>query len=90
VGGEAQSGSPDTVKQTGRSYGVSERFVVDFADLDRTLMNITLGQSGHLVSPHYKDQFAAWLEVRGFTAPFTDSAVESMARHTLRLLPAER
>ncbi|MFQ5696514.1 MAG: penicillin acylase family protein, partial [Terriglobia bacterium] len=64
AGGQAQSGGRHSVKQTHRSGGVSERLVVDFADLDHTLMNITLGQSGHVASPHYDDQLRAWLEVR--------------------------
>ena len=87
VGGQPQSGGPYSVKQTHRTAGVSERLVVDFADLDHTLMNITLGESGHVASPHYRDQFQAWLEVRSFPAPFTDAAVERAARHTLHLLP---
>ncbi|MFQ5777823.1 MAG: penicillin acylase family protein [Terriglobia bacterium] len=87
VGGSQQSGGRYTVKQTGRRFGPSERLVVDFSDLDATQMNITLGQSGHVASPHYKDQFQAWLEVRSFPAPFTDAAVERAARHTLHLLP---
>ncbi|MGH9862381.1 MAG: penicillin acylase family protein [Candidatus Acidiferrales bacterium] len=87
VGGEPQSGGPYSVKQTHRAAGVSERLVVDFADLDCTLMNITLGQSGHVASPHYRDQFQAWLEVRSFPAPFSEAAVERAARHTLHLLP---
>jgi penicillin amidase len=87
VGGQPQSGGRYSVKQTGTTYGPSERMVVDFADLDQTLMNITLGQSGHLASPHYQDQYRAWLEVRSFPAPFTDAAVERAARHTQHLLP---
>jgi penicillin amidase len=87
VGGVAQSGGPHSVKQTHRRAGVSQRFVVNFADLDQTLMNITLGESGHVASPHYRDQFEAWLEIRSFPAPFSDAAVERAARHRLHLLP---
>ena len=87
VGGLPQSGGPHSVKQTHRMAGVSERLVVNFADLDRTLMNITLGESGHVASPHYRDQFQAWYEVRSFPAPFSDAAVERAARHRQHLLP---
>jgi len=87
VQGPTQSGSRYTVKQTYRTSGVSERLVVNFADLDATLMNITLGESGHLMSPHYKDQLDAWLAVRSFPAPFTDVAVERAARYRQHLLP---
>ncbi|OFV88529.1 MAG: hypothetical protein A3D93_01090, partial [Acidobacteria bacterium RIFCSPHIGHO2_12_FULL_67_30] len=87
VQGPAQSGSRYTVKQTYRTSGVSQRMVVDFSDLDASLMNITLGQSGHIASPHYQDQLEAWLAVESFSAPFTDTAVERAARHTQHLLP---
>ncbi len=87
VGGEPQSGGRYTVKQTRRTAGPSQRMVVDWADLDATLMNITVGQSGHVAGPHYQDQYRAWLEVRSFPAPFTALAVERAARHTLHLLP---
>jgi penicillin amidase len=87
LGGDAQSGGPHTPKQTHRAAGVSERLVVDFGNLDGTLMNVTIGQSGHVASPHYRDQYQAWLEVRSFASPFTDAAVERAARHTLHLLP---
>ncbi len=87
LGGDPQSGGPHTPKQTHRAAGVSERLVVDFSDLDQTRMNVTIGQSGHVASPHYRDQYQAWLEVRSFAAPFTDGAVERAARHTLHLLP---
>ncbi len=87
LGGDAQSGGPHTPKQTHRAAGVSERLVVDFSNLDGTLMNVTMGESGHVASPHYRDQYPAWLEVRSFPAPFTDAAVERAARHTLHLLP---
>ncbi len=70
-----------------RTSGVSERMVVNFSDLDASLMNITLGESGHVASPHYKDQLGAWLAVESFPAPFTDAAVERAARHTQHLLP---
>jgi penicillin amidase len=87
LGGDPQAGGPHSPKQTHRAAGVSERLVVDFSDLDQTLMNVTIGQSGHVASPHYRDQYRAWLEIRSFPAPFTDAAVERAARHTLHLLP---
>ncbi|HXE74388.1 MAG TPA: penicillin acylase family protein [Candidatus Xenobia bacterium] len=87
IGGDPQSGGLHSPKQTHRTAGVSERMVVNFADFDASLFNITLGESGHVVSPHYKDQYPAWLEVRSFPMPFSDAAVERAARHRLRLQP---
>jgi penicillin amidase len=60
---------------------------VDFANLDRSTLNIVAGQSGHLLSPHYKDQFAAWYGGTTFPFPFTDAAVNAAAEHRLQLLP---
>ncbi len=87
VGGDAQSGGLHSPKQTHRASGVSERMVVNFADLDASLFNITLGASGHVASPHYNDQYQAWLEIRSFPMPFSNAAVERAARHRLTLAP---
>jgi penicillin amidase len=85
--GHPQSGGRYTVKQTGRGFGPSERMVVDFGNLDASLLNTTLGQSGHILSPHYADQFTAWQEIVGLASPFTEDAVQQATRHTLYLRP---
>lgn len=82
-----QSGTGYSIKQTGRSIGPAMRFVADANAWDNSLMNLTLGQSGHYLSGHYKDQFAAWYWGRGIPSPFTDAAVQSAARHRLTLQP---
>jgi len=48
------------VKQTSRRLGPSLRFVADLSDWDRSLSNVTLGQSGHVLSGHYKDQWKSY------------------------------
>src|SRR5262249_35801364 len=55
IGPVPMSGSPTTIKQTTAHVGPSMRMVVDFADLDRSLQNITIGESGQPLSRHYKD-----------------------------------
>jgi penicillin amidase len=65
------------------------RLVVDLADLDRSLNNITLGQSGHPLSVHYRDQFQHWLSVESFPMLFTLSKVRQQETSTLLLMPAE-
>ncbi len=65
-----QSGDGTTVKQVGRSFGPSERMTVDLGNLDRTTLNVVLGQSGNPVSPWYMDQFAAWYRGTTFVMPF--------------------
>jgi penicillin amidase len=59
--GEAlMSGASTTVKQTTARLGPSMRFVADLSDWDKSLNNLTLGQSGHVFSSHFKDQWSAY------------------------------
>ena len=88
VGPTEQDGTVYSIKAMQPSHGPAMRFVADLSDLDNSLMNLTLGQSGQYGSPNYRDQFAAWFGGRGIPAPFSDS-VEGKARaHGLRLVPA--
>lgn len=83
-----QSGNGNTVKQVGSSFGPSERLTVDFANLDATNLNITTGESGNIFSPYFMDHWLAWYTGTTFVLPFSDSAVQSQAAHTLTLQPA--
>jgi penicillin G amidase len=89
------AGDGYTVKQMGHgeSYlfqqAPSERMTVDFSNLDASTMNIVTGQSGQILSPHYLDQWKAWLEGRSFPFPFSDGAVEQARQHELRLEPGK-
>ena len=89
TGKHPQSGDGVTVKQIGRTFGPSERMTVDFSNLDNSTLNIVVGESGHLLSPHYKDQFKAWYEGSTFSFPFSDSAVQSAKEHELTLAPGK-
>jgi penicillin amidase len=60
IGPVPMSGSSTTVKQTTRRLGPSMRMIVDLEDLDNSLQNITVGESGHRLSGHYKDQWNAY------------------------------
>lgn len=88
TGVHLQSGSGTTVKQVGMGFGPSERMTVDFSNLDHSTLNIVIGQSGHLLSPHYKDQFASWYGDTTFQFPFSDAAVANAAEHRLTLQPS--
>ena len=57
IGPVPMSGSGTTVKQTTLTLGPSERTVVDLGNLDQSVENITTGESGHVASSHYKDQW---------------------------------
>jgi len=70
IGPVPMSGSSTTVKQTTRRLGPSMRMVVDLADLDRSLQNITIGESGHRLSSHYKDQWNAYYGATSFPMQF--------------------
>jgi len=88
VGPMDQPGTVYCIRAAQPSHGPAMRFVADLGDWDNSLMNITLGESGQYGSPHYRDQFSAWLEGRGLPAPFSDAAEEKAHVHQLRLLPA--
>jgi penicillin amidase len=51
-----QPGNVNTVNPVATDFGPSQRLTVDFADLDATTLNITTGQSGNILSPHFLDQ----------------------------------
>ncbi|HVX66657.1 MAG TPA: penicillin acylase family protein [Bryobacteraceae bacterium] len=83
IGPVAQSGSPLTVKQTTRRLGPSMRTTVDLGDLERSSMNLLIGESGQALSSHYKDQWKAYASGQSFPMQFQH--VE--AKGTLTLEP---
>jgi penicillin amidase len=50
--------------------GPSMRMAVDFAGLDKSLLILPAGESGQILSGHYKDQWEAWQQGRGFPMQF--------------------
>jgi penicillin amidase len=87
TGPQPQSGDHTTVKQVGRSFGPSERFTADLADLDHSTLNIVLGQSGDPDSPWFMSQWSAWYHGTTLPMPFTNPAVDAATTHTLTLTP---
>lgn len=87
TGKQPLSGDTLTVKQVGESFGPSQRFTMDWGDIDGSTENISLGESGNPYSPYYRDQWSDYYNGRTFALPFTPAAVNSSAQHTLRLLP---
>ena len=83
VGPVAMSGSSTTVKQVAGGLGPSYRMVVDLGNLEGSFANVTLGQSGHFLSPHYKDQFDAYYVGSSFPMEFEKVTAED----TLRVAP---
>jgi penicillin amidase len=70
IGPVEMSGSSTTIKQTSTALGPSMRFVADLAHWDGSLNNIDIGQSGQILSRHYKDQWDAYYAGRSFPMQF--------------------
>ena len=87
TGEQPLSGDTTTVKQVGRAFGPSQRFTMDWSNIDGSTENIVLGESGNPYSPYFRDQWNDWYIGTTFALPFTPAAVAAQTRHTLRLLP---
>jgi penicillin amidase len=83
TGPQLIGGDGTTIRALGGHVGPSERFTADLADPQMSLANITTGESGNPASPHYLDQFQAWLKGTTFVLPLTFT----QPAHTLTLLP---
>lgn len=80
-------GDTTTVKQVGRSFGPSQRFTMDWSNIDGSTENIVLGESGNPLSPYFRDQWNDWYDGTTFAFPFTSGAVARQTSHTLTLTP---
>ena len=87
TGPQPLSGDATTVKQVGRSFGPSQRFTMDWSNVDASTENIALGESGNPYSPYFRDQWDDYYRGTTFSLPFTDSAVAAQTKHQLHLLP---
>jgi penicillin amidase len=81
------SGDTITVKQVGLAFGPSQRFTMDWNNIDGSTENIVLGESGNPYSPYFRDQWDDYYNGRTFALPFTPAAVSANTQHTLRLMP---
>jgi penicillin G amidase len=83
IGPVAASGGSTSVKQTTQRLGPSERFDADLSDWDKSLLNITIGESGHVLSSHYRDEWNAYYNGTSFPMRFDRVEVKS----TLTFVP---
>ncbi len=83
VGPAPMSGSSTSIKQTTQILGPSMRFVADLSGWDRSLNNLTIGESGQILSRHYKDQWNAYYAGRSFPMQFQ----KVDAKQTLTVVP---
>jgi penicillin amidase len=81
------SGSSFTVKAVGRGFGPSERVTWNFADFDKSTLNLVTGESGVFLSKHYMDQWPAWYAGRTFNFAFSPARVEKRKKHEMTLEP---
>ena len=70
LGPVEMSGSSTTIKQTSKALGPSMRFIADLANWDGSLNNVDIGQSGQILSRHYKDQWDAYYVGHSYTMQF--------------------
>jgi len=87
TGAQPLSGDTTTVKQVGREFGPSQRFTMDWSNVDGSTEDIVLGESSNPYSPYFRDQWADYYGGTTFALPFTAPAVAAHTQHTLRLLP---
>jgi penicillin G amidase len=87
TGPQPLRGDTTTVKQVGRAFGPSQRFTMDWSNVDGSTENIVLGESGNPLSPYFRDQWSDWYEGTTFALPFSSAAVQAQTAHTLRLEP---
>jgi penicillin amidase len=81
------SGDTTTVKQVDRDLGPSQRFTMDWSNIDGSTENIVLGESGNPLSPYFRDQWNDWYAGTTFPLAFSPASVAAQTTHTLRLLP---
>jgi penicillin amidase len=84
IGPVPMSGSGTTVKQTTRALEPSMRMNADLGDWERSLFNIPIGQSGQILSSHYRDQWDDYYNARSYPMQF--GKVD--AKSTLAFRPA--
>lgn len=70
IGPVPMSGGANTVKQTTRRLGPSERLDADLGNWDNSLLEIPIGESGHFASSHFKDEWNAYYSGRSFPMQF--------------------
>jgi len=87
TGAQPQSGDTMTVKQVGHTFGPSQRFTIDWSNVDQARENIVMGESGDPLSDYYRDQWPYWYGGTTFAWPFNETAIAAQTTHTLQLVP---
>lgn len=67
--------------------GPTMRMVVDMGNLDASTWQNLTGTSGHVFSPHYRDQFENWVAGEPFRWVFSRNLADAAAEDALTLVP---
>ena len=70
IGPVPMSGSSFTVKQTTLRLAPSMRMTADLGNWDHSLLNILTGESGQILSSHYRDQWPSYYAGTSYPMPF--------------------
>lgn len=65
--------------------GPSLRLLIDMADADKVYQNLSLGQSGQIMSPNRTDQLKPWLSCEPHAVAFSSSQLDRQTQHKLIL-----
>jgi penicillin G amidase len=93
VGGGMYTVNPTMYRlwgDTAAFAGTSMRHILDLSDPERSTGSITTGQSGHFLSPHYKDQVPLWLEAETHPLSLDPETIRKRAEYLLVLEPGDR
>jgi penicillin amidase len=71
------SGSTTTPKQTTLRLAPSMRMNADLGDWSRSLLNITIGQSGQIFSSHYRDEWEHYYYAQSYPMQFTQVTAQT-------------
>lgn len=77
IGPVPMSGSPSSPKQTTARLAPSMRMDADLSNWDRSLLNITIGQSGQIFSGHYRDEWEHYYYAQSYPMQFDKVAAKS-------------
>ena len=86
IGPVEMNGSALTVKQTTPTLAPSMRMNADLGDWERSLLNIQIGQSGQILSRHYRDEWNAYYYGTSYPMQFRSVKPES----TVEFRPSTR
>ncbi len=85
IGPVPMSGGSTTVKQTTAKLGPSERMNAAVGNWDASLLDVPIGESGHIASRHYRDEWDAYYYGKSYPMGFEKPEV----KNTVRFVPGK-